>query len=93
LREDDMSWTYRVIRRVFNDGAEQYGIHEVYYKDGGFAHSCTENPVIPTGDTLDDLRYAAIMWIAALRDGVVMEWDWFCDDGEHREHPAKPQVP
>ncbi len=49
-----MSWNYRVIKRN-SDGNEWYGIYEVYYDDSGRPVACTETPINPFGETLDEL--------------------------------------
>jgi len=82
---DTVSWTYRVIRKVLEDGVEQFGIHEVYYNDRGIAESCTEEPARPTSESLAGLRQVAIMWISALRDGAFMEYSWFEKMAENAE--------
>ena len=46
-----MTWNYRVVRK----GGEYYGIHEVYYDDGGNPEMVTVEPVGAAGDTFDEL--------------------------------------
>jgi hypothetical protein len=51
-------WNNRVIRRthVRDEGVWiTFGIHEVYYTDGK-PTSCTENPVEPFGETIEELQ-------------------------------------
>ena len=46
-----MKWDYRVI--------EHYGmftIHEVYYNDKGDITSISQDPMGPSGDTLEELK-------------------------------------
>ena len=50
-----MKWNYRIIRRTFGSN-ELYQIHEVYYDDDGCIKSWTENPIIPTGETPEELE-------------------------------------
>jgi hypothetical protein len=51
-----MSWTYRVVRSVDDDGEVSYGIHEAY-DDGDIEqpHSITTEAVDVAGDTFEDL--------------------------------------
>jgi hypothetical protein len=35
---------------------EYYRIHEVYYEDDGEISSCSENPCLPYGDTVEELQ-------------------------------------
>jgi len=45
------NWSYRVILK---NG--RYTIHEVYYDEDGEPWTCTEDPVCPECDTLDDFQ-------------------------------------
>jgi len=49
-----MHWNYRIIRK--NKEHTFYEIHEVYYDPNGNIQGMTENPIIPTGETLDELK-------------------------------------
>ena len=50
-----MSWNYRVIHRILDNGEHQFAIHEVYYSDDGTTiKSWTENSVYPTGETKEE---------------------------------------
>jgi len=46
-----MSWDYRVIE---HDG--MFTIHEVYYNDKGDITSISQDPMGPSGDTLEELK-------------------------------------
>ena len=51
-----MSWDYRVIHRVFDNGESYFAIHEVYYSDDGTTiKSWTATPVYPAGETVEEL--------------------------------------
>jgi len=50
-----MKWNYRIIRRTFGSN-ELYQVHEVYYDDDGCIKSWTENPIIPAGETPEELK-------------------------------------
>jgi hypothetical protein len=49
-----VSWNHRVLRRKEGEGYT-YAIHEVYYDPDGNVAACTENPVAPYGESLDEL--------------------------------------
>lgn len=52
-----MTWNCRVMVRTDKQTGEKiYAIHEVYYDQDGNPESCTENPVSPMGETVDELR-------------------------------------
>jgi hypothetical protein len=46
-----MSWDYRVME---DDG--MFTIHEVYYNDKGDITSISQDPMGPSGDTLEELK-------------------------------------
>jgi hypothetical protein len=50
-----MSWNCHVIKRVIG-GEDSYGIHEVYYAADGTIRAWSENPIIPTGKTPEELK-------------------------------------
>jgi hypothetical protein len=50
------TWTYRVAHK-----AGRYGVHRVYASEAGEIWTCTEDPVRPEGETLDELR-EALKW-------------------------------
>jgi hypothetical protein len=46
-----MSWNYRVMRR-----GTDYGIYEVYYNESGEPTSVSDESVVPTAESPDELR-------------------------------------
>jgi hypothetical protein len=50
-----MSWNYRIVRRQFKEHTS-YQVHEVYYRPDGKIEGWTENPVIPAGETPEELK-------------------------------------
>lgn len=70
-------WDYRVIRKV-QDGFESYGIHEVYWRSDGTVEAITENPVIPYGETPEELKKDILMQLQGL-DKPVLDFD-LCKD-------------
>lgn len=58
VREGDSvmrSWNYRVISRKLDDEHE-YGIHEVYYGEGGTIEAWSDSRIHPHGYTFEELR-------------------------------------
>lgn len=50
-----MTWNYRVVKRKI--GCEVLlEIHEVYYDSDGSIESWTENSIIPSGKTIEELK-------------------------------------
>lgn len=47
-------WNYRVIKRLIA-GETSHGIYEVYYDESGKPSACTESPVEPFGETVEEL--------------------------------------
>lgn len=70
-------WDYRVIRKV-QGGIEDYEIHEVYYRPDGTIEAITENPVIPYGETPEELKKDILMQLQGL-DKPVLDFD-LCKD-------------
>lgn len=56
-----MSWEYRVIE---HDG--MFTIHEVYYNDKGDVISISQDPMGPSGDTLEELKSDMEYFLEAL---------------------------
>ena len=63
-----MIWNYRVV-----SGRYAYGIHEVYYEDGKVALH-TDNPIHPSGETLEELK-ADYKRMAEAFDKPVLDYD------------------
>lgn len=43
-----MTWDYRIVRRVFDNGETQWAVHEAFYEDGEEEpSSITKEPVAP----------------------------------------------
>lgn len=54
----DAHWNYRVVRRVWEINGEieeQFGIHEVYYREGK-PEICSERPDGASGESLEALK-------------------------------------
>jgi len=57
-------WNYRVIKRSFS-GEVTFGIYEVYYDDSENPSACTETPVEPYGETVEELMLVLDMMRSA----------------------------
>jgi hypothetical protein len=51
-----VSWNYRVLKTLDEQGGEQWGIHEVYYKPDGSVRTWTVDPVRPVGETWQEFH-------------------------------------
>lgn len=50
-----MSWNYRIFKKKLA-GHDVYEMHEVYYNSDGSIKGWTENSIIPTGETPEELK-------------------------------------
>lgn len=67
-----MSWSYRVVRRVWPRHQETtFAIHEAYSHADGRVHSLSIDPIEPYAETLDELRDDMARMIAALNRPVL----------------------
>ncbi|MBE7445484.1 MAG: hypothetical protein HS132_09645 [Planctomycetia bacterium] len=57
-----MTWNYRVI-----EDKEIFRIHEVYYNDAGDITAISEDPIVPEGETLEELKDDLEYYFAALK--------------------------
>ena len=62
-----MNWDYRVIKH-----SGMFTIHEVYYNDKGDITSISQDPMGPSGDTLEELKDDMKYFLQAL-DMPVLE--------------------
>ena len=65
-----MSWNYRVMKKKIR-GEDVFEIHEVYYHPNGGIKAWTENPIIPYGETMEELREDILMQSRALEKPVL----------------------
>ena len=61
-----MTWNYRVI-----EDKEKFRIHEVYYNDAGEITAISEDPIVPEGETLEELKDGLEYYFAALESPVL----------------------
>lgn len=61
-----MTWNYRVI-----EDKEVFRIHEVYYNDAGEITAISEDPIVPEGETLEELKDDLEYYFAALKNPVL----------------------
>ena len=62
-----MSFDYRV---VFS--GDRYAIHEVFYYEDGRVKGWTEDPVVPYGPSVEDLRFELAKYLEALNRPVLI---------------------
>lgn len=61
-----MTWDYRVI-----EDKEKFRIHEVYYNDAGEITAISEDPIVPEGETLEELKADLEYYFTALKIPVL----------------------
>ncbi len=76
LAASNMSWNYRLIHRD-----SQYAVHEVFYREDGTVEGWTEEPVFPSGDSLEEAMADLANYARAFDEPVLVE----TGDGKLRE--------
>ena len=78
-----MTWDYRVVaKRHEQTGDLLYGIHEVFLDEEDRAWTCTEEPVLPMGESLEGLRDEFLMMASALINlNPVVDYDLIPQEG------------
>jgi len=71
-------WNYRIIKKTVKEEVV-YGVHEVFYDASGSPKACTESPVEPWGESLDEL-IADIERMRAAADKPTLNYDDFSHD-------------
>ncbi|OQY11574.1 MAG: hypothetical protein B6I31_04660 [Desulfobacteraceae bacterium 4572_19] len=67
-------WNHRVIHKHHQQTDEHtYQVHEVYYDDNGIIDKWTASPVVPMGETPDELREEIRYFIKAFQKPVLIE--------------------
>ena len=74
VRGAKMSWNHRVVRRIWETKEVTYEVHEVYYDKDGTKDGMTVNPIVPTGDSVAELRKDMERYMKAL-DKPVMDYE------------------
>jgi len=64
-------WNHRVIRKVYENGEEEYSIREVHYNNAGKIYAYTEEAVDLARETLDGLRQYILWCLKALDDPIL----------------------
>jgi len=62
---------------------ETYGVHEAYYDELGRVHSLSEDPIGPTGDTVEELAARLKLLLEGLQKEA-LDFDSVCGDGESK---------
>lgn len=63
MDERDSYWEPRVMRHHYEDGSEEYAIHEVYFDGNGNVKRYTQDALSPRGPSLDELRDSLVCLI------------------------------
>ena len=70
-------WNHRIIKKVYDNGEIQLGIHEVFYNDDGSVYGYTEEPTgasvinIDESTLLDDLK-EYLQWMLRALDKPIL---------------------
>lgn len=72
-----MNWNYRIFKKKLA-GQDVYEIHEVYYNSDGSIKGWTENPIIPTGETPEELKQDFSRQLLAFESSI-LEYDRLSD--------------
>jgi len=74
MMDDKECWNYRVIKRLETPGDEScYQVHEVYYDSDGNIEMWIDDPVEPSGESLEELREDLKHFSEALQKPVLVE--------------------
>ncbi len=65
-------WNHRVVKKIYENGEEEYSIREVFYNDAGEIYGYTINPVDLVCETLENLR-EYIQWCLNCLDKPILE--------------------
>lgn len=65
-----MSWNYRILKNKLA-GRDICEIHEVYYNSDGSVKGWTQNSIIPTGETPEELKQDLTMMLQAFESPVL----------------------
>ncbi len=65
-------WNHRVVKKVYEDGTEEYSVRETHYNDAGEIYGYTVDPTDLACETIDDLRQY-IQWCLDCLDKPVLD--------------------
>lgn len=68
-----MSWNYRIIKRIPEQGEPYYGIFEVYYDKYRNIKAWTTEPVTPVWEDIEDLKGSLELMLRAFEKDVLDE--------------------
>jgi hypothetical protein len=69
---DSTNWNYRIIKRVIKDNVT-FQIHEVYYDKDDRITGWTEEPLLPLGESLSELRNDVFYFMSAFKFPYLIE--------------------
>lgn len=69
------TWNHRLIEYVDTDGEPWFAIHEVHYEDQR-PRAYTENPIAPTGSTIEQVRETLQRMLRCLDKPTLKETDF-----------------
>ncbi len=85
-------WNYRVVRKKYELATEddenrsyyQYAIHEAYYDNNGKVGSITQEPIIPSGENIEELRHSWLIQAEAFGQPI-LDFDNIPEEGYRKE--------
>ena len=68
-----MSWNHRIVKRSYTNPKwdDTYSIHEAHYDEDGPAHSITEEAIVPSGETPEELKEELEMMLKAFDEPIL----------------------
>ena len=69
-----MSWNYRIIQKNVDEFVS-FEVHEVYYRPDGSIEGWSENPVIPYGETPEELKKDLTKMLQAFEKPILTQQD------------------
>lgn len=93
-------WNYRVARKrhVRTDPKNNterveytYAIHEAYYDNNGYVEAITQDPIEPSGESMEELRHSWVMMAEAFGQPI-LDYDTIPELGYKREEESVGSV-
>lgn len=85
-----MQWHYQTVKKLGNGDEELYEIHEKYIDDDspGRVYELNQNPVIPRGSSLGELRAELIQMLSDLERHDVIDQSCLVEFSARYHHAA-----
>lgn len=67
-----MSWNYRIMKRTYENGEEEFGLYEVYYDENGQPNGWSADARPITAESLEGLKWVQEKFAEALEKPVLL---------------------